>query len=69
VWPIPQNEIDTDLNLKQHKEWGGEWFYNTIRLISFLISHFNKRYQILEGGTKTRYPSFLGFQVQKSHLY
>jgi hypothetical protein len=24
VWPIPQNEIDTDLNLKQHKEWGGE---------------------------------------------
>ena len=24
VWPIPQNEIDTDKNLKQHKEWGGE---------------------------------------------
>lgn len=24
VWPIPQNEIDTDRNLKQHKEWGGE---------------------------------------------
>ncbi len=24
VWPIPQNEIDTDQNLKQHKEWGGE---------------------------------------------
>ncbi len=24
VWPIPQNEVDTDKNLKQHKEWGGE---------------------------------------------
>lgn len=24
VWPIPQNEIDTDHNLRQHKEWGGE---------------------------------------------
>lgn len=24
VWPIPQNEIDTNPELKQHKEWGGE---------------------------------------------
>ena len=52
VCPIPQNQIDTDLNLKQHKEWGGEqtnksiikennYIYYNMQNVILKEGHFN----------------------------